>query len=105
MKASFEKQSSALNVVLDGDLIGGEDAMLFSKSLREAIGVPSAGLTTVHVYAAGVGFVNSSGLGMLLAARQAARDAGAQLSLINPPAQLLSLLEMTKLSEILGVTQ
>jgi anti-sigma B factor antagonist len=103
MKASFEKRSSALNVVLNGDLIGGEDAMQFSKSLREAIGNPAMGLTMVHVDAAGVGFVNSSGLGMLLAARQAAKDAGANLSLVNPPMQLKSLLEMTKLSEILGV--
>jgi anti-anti-sigma factor len=50
-----------------------------------------------------VGFVDSSGLGMLLGAREAALAKGATMSLNNPNNQLQQLLDITKLSEILGV--
>jgi len=103
MQATFEHAPSTLFVTLVGDLVGGPDAMSFSQSLREAIGGTPDSLKSVNVDTASVGFVNSSGLGMLLAARQAAKDAGANLSVLNPPKQLLLLLEVTRLTEILGV--
>ena len=105
MEAKFKEDSSALAVQLIGDLIGGADAMTFSQSLKEAIaGAKNGGLRKVNLDAAAVGFVNSSGLGMLLAARQAAKDAGAEFAMVNPPTQLKSLLEITKLTDILGVS-
>jgi anti-sigma B factor antagonist len=105
MEVKFNSDSSALGVTIEGDLIGGADAMTFSTSLKDAIGkMPAGMLKHVNVDAAKVGFVNSSGLGMLLAARQSAKDAGADLAILNPPEQLRSLLEITKLTDIFSVT-
>lgn len=91
-------------VTLSGDLTGGAEAMRFAKLIREAITTASA-LTTVVIDMKEVGFVDSSGLGMLLGAREAAESVGAKLALESPNAQFTHLLELTKLTEVLGVRQ
>jgi len=105
MEASFHEQNGGLRITLTGDLIGGADAMQFSQSMREALSVDGrSSVTHVAIDVSGVDFVNSAGLGMLLAARQSAMESGAKLSIQNPREQFKSLLDVTKLSEILGVT-
>ncbi len=101
MKSILERDGSVLKFALSGDLTGGADAMQFATLLREAIA--TGGATELMLDVAGVGFVNSSGLGMLLAARQTAVDHGAKLVLLHPGEQLRGLLSITKLSDILGV--
>jgi|SRR4051812_27575689 anti-sigma B factor antagonist len=100
MTASFNESPNKLTIALNGDLIGGADAMQFSTNLRESL--VDKKLRAVEVDAAGVGFVNSSGLGMLLAARQAALEHGAEFRLQHAGEQLKSLLNITKLTELLG---
>ena len=100
MTSSFETSLGKLRIELTGDLIGGADAMKFSVDLRESLAAKT--YEHVDVNAGGVGFVNSSGLGMLIAARQAAQEHGAAFRLIAPGDQLKHLLEVTKLTEILG---
>ncbi len=100
MTSTFETTSGKLQVNLSGDLIGGADAMKFSVELRESL--TAKPYQRVEVNAGSVGFVNSSGLGMLIAARQAAQEHGAEFSLHAPGEQLKHLLEVTKLTEILG---
>ena len=89
-----------LHIILTGDLIGGADAMKFAVELRETLAERQ--YNSVEMDASGVGFVNSSGLGMLIAARQAAQEHGAEFLLIGAGEQLKHLLEITKLTEILG---
>jgi anti-sigma B factor antagonist len=101
MEASFNQQDSDLRVTLNGDLTGGSDAMKFQQLLREQM---QGSLKRIIIDVSNVGFVNSSGLGMLLAARQSATDHGADLFLERPQEQLKNLLEITKLSSILGVS-
>jgi len=100
MTSSFNESPNKLTIALNGDLIGGADAMQFSTTLREALASKRVG--AVEVDAAAVGFVNSSGLGMLLAARQAALEHGAEFRLQHAGDQLKSLLNITKLTELLG---
>jgi anti-sigma B factor antagonist len=107
MTSSFEPSSGKLRITLTGDLIGGADAMKFAVDLRETLNPllskeEGAGGGRVEVDAKGVGFVNSSGLGMLIAARQAAQEHGAEFRLNGAGEQLRHLLEITKLTEILG---
>lgn len=102
MNTSVEQTEGNLKIALEGDLIGGKDALQFSQALREALAA-GGNVQSVVIDVARVEFVNSSGLGMLLSARQSAHDAGAQLSLENPGEQLRSLLEITRLSDLLGV--
>lgn len=100
MNSTFEASSPALRIVLTGDLIGGGEAMKFAVDLREALNAPD--VKRVDVDAAKVGFVNSSGLGMLIAARQTVQEHGAEFRLLEPAEQLKSLLNITKLTELLG---
>ncbi len=108
MTSSFETTPGKLRINLNGDLIGGADAMKFSVDLRESLASnpilskEGAGGGLVEIDAGSVGFVNSSGLGMLIAARQAAQEHGAEFRLHAPGDQLKHLLEVTKLTEILG---
>ncbi|MEI8134111.1 MAG: STAS domain-containing protein [bacterium] len=102
MNSSITKSDMILRVDLDGDLTGGAEAMKFAKLIREEIEVAGS-LSHVVINMKAVGFVDSSGLGMLLGAREAAQAAGAVLSIEEPNLQFKKLLELTKLSDVLGV--
>lgn len=103
MISTIDRIEDTLQVILQGDLIGGADALSFQKSIRESLA--SAGdVKRVIINVGAVEFVNSSGLGMLLAARQTAQESGAVLQVAEPREQLRSLLDITKLSDILGVS-
>ena len=100
MTSSFKPSLGQLRIALSGDLIGGADAMKFAVELREQLVDQS--FKNIEIDASGVGFVNSSGLGMLIAARQSALEHGAEFRLTAPGEQLQHLLDVTKLTEILG---
>ena len=100
MTSSFNASADKLSVSLSGDLIGGSDAMQFSIDFRDKLAHHTP--KRVVVDASKVGFVNSSGLGMLIAARQATLEHGAEFTLDSPGSQLKSLLTVTKLTELMG---
>ncbi|GEM_PF-2122755 len=100
MTSTFQPTGADLQISLSGDLTGGADAMKFAVELRDELA--KSRFERVEIDASDVGFVNSSGLGMLLAARQAALEHGAEFRLNAPGNQLQHLLEITKLTEILG---
>ena len=102
MTSTITKEGSELQVGLQGDLTGGAEAMRFAKSIREEI-AQASDVTLVVIDMKAVGFVDSSGLGMLLGAREAAVSRGARLILENPSTQFKHLLDLTKLSDVLGV--
>lgn len=108
MTSTFESRPGTLHVTLTGDLIGGADAMKFAVDLREQLSQHSpmknehGSEGRVEVDAGSVGFVNSSGLGMLIAARQAALEHNAGFRLNSASEQLRHLLNITKLTEIFG---
>lgn len=102
MNSTITQDGSTLHVCLDGDLTGGAEALQFAKTLKGEI-AQASGIESVVMDLKEVGFVDSSGLGMLLGAREAAHAKGASMILDNPNTQLRQLLDITKLSEILGV--
>lgn len=101
MTSSFQTTPGYLRISISGDMIGGADAIKFSVELRDKLA--SDTFQKVDTDASEVGFVNSSGLGMLIAARQAALEHGAEFHLHGAGSQLKHLLEVTKLTDILGV--
>ena len=103
MVSNFQQNGNTLQATLEGDLIGGADSLSFAKSLREAL-ASSSDVKRIVINVRQVEFVNSSGLGMLLAARQTAQESGATLEVAEPGEQLRSLLDITRLSDILGVS-
>ena len=102
MNSNITKEGPLLRVDLNGDLTGGAEAMKFAKLIREEITAAGA-ISNVIINMRSVGFVDSSGLGMLLGAREAAESVGASLAIEEPSAQFKNLLELTKLSDVLGV--
>jgi anti-anti-sigma factor len=102
MNSTITKDGGTLLVRLEGDLTGGAEAMAFAKHLKQEIGAATA-IESVVLDMKEVGFVDSSGLGMLLGAREASLEKGATLRLDNPNKQFRHLLEITRLAEILGV--
>jgi anti-anti-sigma factor len=102
MNSTITQQNAVLMVNLDGDLTGGAEALQFAKTLKQEIS-QATDISSVVLNMQSVGFVDSSGLGMLLGAREAALAKGATLALENPNTQLKQLLEITKLADILGV--
>lgn len=57
----------------------------------------------VAVDLTGVEFVDSSGLGVLIAAARAARDAGGELVVINPQPRVCRLIETAGLAHLFGI--
>ncbi len=101
MNSTITQDGTELLVRLDGNLTGGAEAMAFAKHLKTEIGA-APGVESVVVDMQEVGFVDSSGLGMLLGAREAALAKGATMRLENPGKQFKQLLDITKLADILG---
>jgi len=102
MNSNITKEGTLLRVDLNGDLTGGAEAMKFAKLIRDEI-TAAGSISNVVINMRSVGFVDSSGLGMLLGAREAAESVGASLAIEEPSAQFKNLLELTKLADVLGV--
>lgn len=72
--------------------------------LRDAVcQLAGSGQKKVLLNLAGVGYVDSSGVGQLVGALTTARNHGVILKLVNPVRQVQDLLRMTKLSTVFDV--
>lgn len=101
MNSTITQDGTTLLVRLDGNLTGGAEAMEFAKRLKTEIAA-APGVESVVVDMQEVGFVDSSGLGMLLGARESALAKGATMRVEHPNMQFKQLLDITKLADILG---
>jgi anti-sigma B factor antagonist len=86
-------------VVLDvqGKIMGGAEAEVFQESVRALL---AGGTRKLLVNMADVHWINSSGLGMLIAAFTELQKNGGRLKLVSVPSRIESLLAVTKLSTI-----
>ena len=76
--------------------------MVSAPALREAVtGVIAAGRHRVAVDLAGVEFMDSSGLGALVGCLKSARQAGGDLRIAAPSAQVLMVLKLSNIDRIL----
>ncbi|AOS64853.1 STAS domain-containing protein [Actinoalloteichus hymeniacidonis] len=69
--------------------------------LGKAIG--AAGTEEVVTDVAGVSFMDSAGLRVLVGALRLADERGVRLTVVNPQSQLRKIIEITGLSEVLGL--
>jgi anti-sigma B factor antagonist len=75
-----------------------------SPDLREALAnVLAAGNRSLVVDLSAVRFIDSTGLGVLVGAYTAVRNAGGRLALVNDHAAVLKVLSITALDEVLSV--
>lgn len=82
---------------LDGDVLGGPDGSALHDAIAAARG---EGPLQVVVDLAGVRFMNSSGLGMLVGALTTARNTGGDLRLAAVGERVRAILEVTQLDSV-----
>jgi|YelNatPaOPRAMG01_1025707.scaffolds.fasta_scaffold00014_69 anti-sigma B factor antagonist len=80
-----------------GDVLGGPEAREINERLRRAV---REGCKNAVLDVSGVGVVNSSGLGLLIAGLTIMRNAGGELRLAGVSSRLRKLLDVTKLSQV-----
>jgi anti-sigma B factor antagonist len=76
--------------------------MVSAKRLTEAVaGLIEGGVARIVVDLAGTEFMDSSGLGALVAGLKSARQAGGDLRLARPTVQVTTILALTNLDKVL----
>lgn len=93
---SFKVTERYNSVVFEfrGNVMGGPDAVNLNKTLHQLI---DEGKTNIVADLSKVGFMNSSGLGMLIGGLTTMRKAGGDLRIANATDKIESLLVVTKL--------
>ena len=98
MKFNTVQQGAVTIIQLDGNLMGGPDASTLNNKLHDLV---DAGRKQVVIDVAGVEFMNSSGLGMLIGTVSTMKNAGGGLKIANASQKIMALIKITKLSGIL----
>ncbi len=99
MSFSIHKQHDVVIVEIDGQLIVGNRQELKQKVLDEV----AAGARKVLVDFARTGYIDSSGLGVLVSLAKRLRDEGGELRLANLNDDLRTLFELTKLDTLFSI--
>jgi anti-sigma B factor antagonist len=97
IKVNRRERDGVVIVHLTGRLMGGPDAEQFQKLIREGV---DAGRLRIVVDLAGVSWINSSGLGTLIAAYTTLKERGGTLKLLNVSRRIEQILQVTKLNTI-----
>ena len=84
-------------ISLSGNALGGPEAMNFSEAVSECL---QNGTTGLVVDLSGVEVMNSSGLGMLVAASRTVTAAGGTLAIAGANEKLQKLFAMTRLDSV-----
>lgn len=96
---TFEvEQGRPVVISLEGSALGGPEGMAFSGALNEALDAEKGADVVVDL--AKVDIMNSSGLGMLVAASRSVKGAGGTLALAGANEALQKLLKMTRLDTV-----
>lgn len=98
MKIREERKNNILLLTLEGELMGGDELKPFHEIIYRTI---KAGLYRVVADMAEVKWMNSSGLGTLMAGLTTLRSSGGDLKLIRVPDRVKRPIEITKLDQVL----
>lgn len=100
MKFNIKKRNDVVIIVLDGDMVGGPDATFLSEKFHALIG---EGRNRLLLDMKHVNYMNSSGLGILIAGVTTVRNSGGDLKLVHLAKKLKDLLQITKLHQIFEI--
>ena len=100
MKFDIKKRNNVVIIILEGEMVGGPDATLLSERFRELI---AQGKNHIILDMKHVDYMNSSGLGILIAGVTTIRNSGGDLKLLNLVKKLKDLLQITKLHQIFDI--
>jgi len=97
MKIKREERDGVLILRLEGKLMGGPDADSIQSAIREGV---EAGKKNVLVDLGSVSWVNSTGLGILIANYTTLKREGGMVRLLHVSKRIESILMVTKLNTI-----
>ncbi len=98
MKITEEKKGDVLILRMSGELLGGDECKVFQDCLYKAI---EKGAVYVVLDMSDVGWMNSSGLGMLMAGLTTLRGSGGELKLASSSDRIKRTIEITKLDNVI----
>ena len=94
--------SQTEHIQLPKRVLGGSDAAEFSRKVQDSA---AAGVTKLILDLSAVEVMNSSGLGMLVAAHSTMKRHGGTLSFLHTPEVVMKLLRMTHLETVFHFEQ
>jgi anti-sigma B factor antagonist len=94
-----DRSGGSASARLSGDL----DIVTSDDVKRELVGLVDAGHTSLALDLSDVGFVDSSGLGVLVAVHRHAEAQGGEFVVRSTPPQVRRLFEITRLGDLLTV--
>lgn len=97
MKINLVEKYTAAVLELKGDITGTAKDLEFGDSLRNLL---SEGKKNIVIDLKETGFVNSTGLGMLIGGYTTVKNGGGELKLANVTEKIESLLVITKLTSV-----
>jgi len=97
MKINIVEKYTAVVLELKGDITGTAKDQEFSSTLHKCI---EEGKRNIIIDLKETGFVNSSGLGMLIGGYTTVKNGGGDLKLANATEKIESLLVITKLTSV-----
>lgn len=100
MEMREETRQDVIILHLEGELMGGEESKVFQERIYESI---RQGHVNVVLNMADVKWMNSSGLGILMAGLTTLRGSEGDLRLAEVPDRVRRPIEITKLNQVLGM--
>ncbi len=100
MKFTAMERDSVVVLTLDGEMVGGPDATLLTEKLRDLI---KNNKNKIVVDLKRVNYMNSSGLGILIAGLTTVRNSGGDLKLLHLEKRLLDLIKITKMDRVFSL--
>lgn len=100
MEMREEVKNQVLILHLEGELMGGEESKTFQDRIYEAI---RQGQVNIVVNMADIKWMNSSGLGILMAGLTTLRGSEGDLRLAEVPDRVKRPIEITKLNQVLAM--
>ncbi len=100
MKLATREVSGVTIVDLSGKITLGEGGMMLREEVRKLL---ADGQTKIVLNLADVNYIDSSGLGELVSAYTAVKNAGGELKLLNLTSKVRDLLVITKLVTVFAV--
>ncbi|MBM3317634.1 MAG: STAS domain-containing protein [Candidatus Eisenbacteria bacterium] len=97
MKTTKRMEKDVAVISLSGKLMGGPDAESVRQIVRETL---EEGARKIVIDISGVSWVNSTGLGILIAGHVTAANAGARLKLTGVSARIRQIFMVTKLHTV-----
>ena len=100
MKLTKRSQNALTIIGLDGDVMGGPEAVKVNEEINRLL---DEGTLKVVIDLGRVNRMNSSGLGILINALTTYKQNGGDLKLANPTPIVKSLLDITRLNDIFEI--